>query len=118
VSEGTLVRVPTIVNGGSIIGQPAFAVHRAIRGVVLLDGRRYAGPVLGFLAGVPASVAWYALRAVQVFVRRGAPVLRRSPGRLVGIDPRLRGEVLVRAWAKLMALFVCALTAFALSEGW
>jgi len=118
VSEGTLVRVLTIVNGGSIIGQPAFAVHRAIRGVVLLDGGRYAGPVLGFVAGVPASVAWYALRAVQVFVRRGAPVLRRSPGRLVGIDPRLRGEVLVRAWAKLMALFVCALTAFALSEGW
>lgn len=117
MSEGTLVRVPTIVNFGLVIGQLAFAVHLAIRGVVVLDRRRYAGPVLGFLAGVPASVAWYALRAAR-WVRREAPVLRRSPGRLVGINPRQRGEVLVRAWAKLMALFVCALAAFALSEGW
>jgi hypothetical protein len=117
VSEGTLVRVPTIVNVGLVIGQLAFAVHRAIRGVVVLDGRRYAGPALGFLAGVPASVAWYSLRAAQVFVRREAPVLRRSPGRLVGIDPRQRGEVLVRAWAPLKALIDCALPAFAMSEG-
>jgi hypothetical protein len=117
VTEDARVRVQAVVNVAMAVGLLAFALHLATRGVVVLDGRRYAGPALGFLAGVPASLGWYALRAAQIFVRREVPVPRRPPGRLIGIDPRQRGEVLVRTWVPLLVLVTCALAAFALSDG-
>ena len=82
---------------------------------MVFGGRRYAGVSLAALAGVPASLAWYALRAAQLFVRCEVPVPRRPPGRLVGIDPRQRGEVLVRAWPPLALLVACMTVAYAFS---
>jgi hypothetical protein len=116
MNEDTRVRVQAVVNVAMAVGLLAFALHVATRGVVVLDGFRFSGAALGFLAGVPASLAWYALRAAQIFVRRELPVPRRPPGRLIGIDPRQRGEVLVRAWVPLLVLVVCAVAAVVLAE--
>ena len=57
MTEDTRVRVQAIVNVAVAVGLLAFSLNLATRGVVVLDGRRYAGPALGFLAGVPASLA-------------------------------------------------------------
>ena len=103
------------MNAALSVALLGFALCRATRGVAVFGGRRYAGVSLATVAGIPASLAWYALRVAQLFWRREVPVPRRPPGRLIGIDPRQRGEVLVRAWPPLALLVACAAAAYAFS---